>query len=142
MFSFYKLKTMYCLLQIYSFIQFKIIEHKIQMEMAERVRWLILTHFSMYQIFYLISTLFSFYLWVESKMNQILIYSTFFVSVCNNKWLSSLVQSRVQTKHGEAAFSCYAANKWNKLPVEIKLSPNVDVLKSRLKTFLFSCVYA
>ena len=35
-----------------------------------------------------------------------------------------LVQSRVQTKQGEAAFSCYAANKWNKLPVEIKLSPN------------------
>ena len=53
-----------------------------------------------------------------------------------------LVQSRVQTKHGEAAFSCYAANKWNKLPVELKLSPNVDFLKSRLKTFLFSCVYA
>ena len=53
-----------------------------------------------------------------------------------------LVQSRVQTKHGEAAFSCYAANKWNKLPVEIKLSPNVDIFKSRLKTFLFSCVYA
>jgi len=52
-----------------------------------------------------------------------------------------LVQSRVQTKHGEATFSCYAANKWNKLPVEIKLSPNVDISKSRLKTFLFSCVY-
>ena len=33
----------------------------------------------------------------------------------------------VQTKHGEAAFSCYAADKWNKLPVEIKLSPNVDI---------------
>ena len=53
-----------------------------------------------------------------------------------------LVQPRVQTKHGEAAFSCYAANKWSKLPVEIKLSPNVDIFKSRLKTFLFSCVYA
>jgi len=53
-----------------------------------------------------------------------------------------LVQSRVQTKHGEAALSCYAANKWNKLPVEIKLSPNGDIFKSRLKTSLFSCVYA
>ena len=46
-----------------------------------------------------------------------------------------LVQSRVQTKHGEAAFSSYAANKWNKLPAEIKLSPNVDIFKSRLKHF-------
>ena len=26
-----------------------------------------------------------------------------------------LLQSRVKTKHGEVAFSCYAANKWNKL---------------------------
>ena len=27
-----------------------------------------------------------------------------------------IVEPRVQTKHGEAAFSCYAAQNWNKLP--------------------------
>ena len=40
-----------------------------------------------------------------------------------------IVEPRVQTKHGEAAFSRYAAQNWNKLP------------KSRLKTLLFSCAY-
>jgi len=52
-----------------------------------------------------------------------------------------LVQSRVQTKHGEPAFSCYAANKWNKLPVEIKLSPNVDIFKCRLKNFFYASMH-
>ena len=50
-----------------------------------------------------------------------------------------LVQSRVQTEHGEATFSCYAANKWNKLPVEIKLSPNVNIFKNLKKTYLDCC---
>ena len=55
-----------------------------------------------------------------------------------SKDAGQLVQSRVQTKHGEEAFSCHAANKWNKLPVEIKLSPSIDIFKSRFKIFLFS----
>jgi len=69
---------------------------------------------------------------VKSLLNSALIHIQFI--------LGALVQSRAQTKHGEAAFSCYTANKWNKLPVEIKLSPNVDIFKSMLKTFIFSFV--
>jgi len=44
-----------------------------------------------------------------------------------------LVQSRVQTKNGEAA--------WNKLPVEIKLSPNEDIFKSRFKSARYLLIY-
>ncbi|KAK0137496.1 hypothetical protein N1851_026296 [Merluccius polli] len=49
-----------------------------------------------------------------------------------------IVEPRVQTKHGEAAFSCYAAQNWNKLPAELKSAPTVNIFKSRLKTLLFS----
>ena len=52
-----------------------------------------------------------------------------------------IVEPRVQTKHGEAAFSCYAAHRWNKLPTDLKSAPNVNVFKSRLKTLLFSYAY-
>ncbi|KAK0146594.1 hypothetical protein N1851_014100 [Merluccius polli] len=38
-----------------------------------------------------------------------------------------IVEPRVQTKHGEAAFSCYAAQNWNKLPAET-ISPNCEHL--------------
>lgn len=31
------------------------------------------------------------------------------------------VEPGVQSKHGEGAFSCYAALKWNKLPTKVKL---------------------
>ena len=52
-----------------------------------------------------------------------------------------IVEPRVQTKHGEAAFSRYAAQNWNKLPAELKSAPTVNIFKSRLKTPLFSCAY-
>ena len=53
-----------------------------------------------------------------------------------------IVEPRVQAKHGEAAFSFYAAQNWNKLPAELKSAPtDVDIFKSRLKTLLFSCAY-
>ncbi|KAK0130546.1 hypothetical protein N1851_035223 [Merluccius polli] len=42
-----------------------------------------------------------------------------------------IVKPRVQTKHGEAAFSCYAAQHWNKLPAELKSAPTVNIFKSR-----------
>ena len=45
------------------------------------------------------------------------------------------MEPRVQTKHGEAAFSRYAAQNWNKLPAELKSAPTVDIFKSRLKHF-------
>ena len=50
-----------------------------------------------------------------------------------------IVEPRVQTKHGEAAFSRYAAQNWNKLPAELKSAPTVNIFKSRLKTLIF-CV--
>ncbi|KAK0147374.1 V-set and immunoglobulin domain-containing protein 10-like [Merluccius polli] len=52
--------------------------------------------------------------------------------------LGQIVKPRVQTKHGEAAFSCYAAQHWNKLPAELKSAPTVSIFKSKLKTLLFS----
>ncbi|KAK0133338.1 RNA-directed DNA polymerase from mobile element jockey [Merluccius polli] len=36
-----------------------------------------------------------------------------------------IVKPRVQTKHGEA-FSCYAAQNWNKLPAELKSAPTCN----------------
>ena len=41
-----------------------------------------------------------------------------------------IVEPRVQTKHGEAAFSRYAAQNWNKLPAELKSAPTVNIFKS------------
>ena len=52
-----------------------------------------------------------------------------------------LVEPRVQTKHGEAEFSSYAAHNWNKLPVDIRCAPNISFFKSRLKTLPFSHKY-
>lgn len=52
-----------------------------------------------------------------------------------------IVEPRVQTRHGEAAFSYYAAHNWNKLPAELKSAPTLSTFKSRLKTFLFRCAY-
>ena len=40
-----------------------------------------------------------------------------------------LVELRVQTKHGEAALSCYAAFNWNKLPEDLRCAPNGSLLK-------------
>ena len=45
---------------------------------------------------------------------------------------------RVRTKHGEAAFSYYAPNIWNKLPEICRSAATLTTFKSRLKTFLFA----
>lgn len=34
--------------------------------------------------------------------------------------VGQLAESRVHSKHGEAAFICYAAHKWNNMPTEVK----------------------
>lgn len=52
-----------------------------------------------------------------------------------------ILEPRVQYKHSEAAFTCYVANKWNKLQTEVKSVPSVHVFKSRLNTLLFSYAY-
>ena len=52
-----------------------------------------------------------------------------------------IVKPIVQTNHGGAAFSCYAAQNWNKLPAELKSATTVNIFESRLKTLLFSCAY-
>ena len=49
-----------------------------------------------------------------------------------------LVVPAVRTKHGEAAFSWYAAQLWNQLPDDIKGAPIVVSFKARLNTQLFS----
>ena len=40
--------------------------------------------------------------------------------------------------YGCRAFSVVAPKLWNNLPLDRKLSPTVNVFKSRLKTYLFS----
>ncbi|KAF7651872.1 hypothetical protein LDENG_00104180 [Lucifuga dentata] len=52
-----------------------------------------------------------------------------------------LAVPRVKTKHGEAAFSYYAANTWNKLPDDLRLAPTLTAFKSRLKTFMFTVAF-
>ena len=53
-----------------------------------------------------------------------------------------LVLPKVKTKHGEAAFSYYAAVKWNQLTESIRKAPTVDIFKSRLKTLLFDQAFS
>ena len=43
--------------------------------------------------------------------------------------------------YGGRAFSIVAPKLWNNLPLDIKLSPTVNVFKSRLKTYLFKNSY-
>ena len=46
-----------------------------------------------------------------------------------------------RSTYGEHAYSFIAPYHWNKLPVDIRMSPSVDVFKSSLKTYLFKCAY-
>ena len=43
--------------------------------------------------------------------------------------------------YGQRAFSVAAPRLWNKLPFEIQACSDVDIFKSKLKTFLFKMVY-
>ncbi len=54
---------------------------------------------------------------------------------------SQLEIPRVHTKHGESAFSYYAARSWNQLPEEIRCAKTLATFKSSLKTHLFSCAF-
>ncbi len=54
---------------------------------------------------------------------------------------SQLEIPRVHTKHGESAFSYFAARSWNQLPEEIRCAKTLATFKSRLKTHLFSCAF-
>ena len=54
---------------------------------------------------------------------------------------SLLSVPRVRTKHGEAAFSFYAPQMWNKLPETCRSADTLSSFKSRLKTFLFATFY-
>lgn len=52
-----------------------------------------------------------------------------------------LIIPRVNTKHGEAGFSYYATNSWNKLPEDLRLAPTLTAFKTRLKTFMFALAF-
>ena len=43
--------------------------------------------------------------------------------------------------YGQQAFSVAAARLWNKLPYEIRACSDVNLFKSKLKTFLFEKAY-
>lgn len=51
------------------------------------------------------------------------------------------VRTRVRTKQVEAAFSYYAAHRWNQLPDDFKSTPTQATFKSKLKTVLLCCVF-
>lgn len=38
-----------------------------------------------------------------------------------------LVEPRIQSRYGEAAFTCYDARQWKKLPTEIKSAPGKNI---------------
>ena len=48
---------------------------------------------------------------------------------------------RVKTKYGEAAFSHYAPQIWNKLPESCMSAATLTSFKSKLKTFLFATAF-
>jgi len=48
---------------------------------------------------------------------------------------------RGRTKQGEAAFKVYAPKIWNSLPEDVRQASTLTMIKSRLKTVLFSCAY-
>ena len=48
---------------------------------------------------------------------------------------------RVKTKYGEAAFSHYAPQIWNKLPESCRSAATLTSFKSKLKTFLFATAF-
>ena len=53
----------------------------------------------------------------------------------------SLRPFQTNTLTGERAFACQAAKLWNELPLELKTCSELDVFKSKLKTFLFRKCY-
>ena len=48
--------------------------------------------------------------------------------------------TRLKT-YGDRSFEFAAAREWNKLPLEIKLSPSLSIFKSNIKTHLFKLCY-
>ncbi len=48
---------------------------------------------------------------------------------------------RTRIKHGEAAFSFYAPNIWNKLPENCRSAETLNAFKLRPKTFLFASAF-
>uniref|UniRef100_A0A3B1JQH4 Reverse transcriptase domain-containing protein n=1 Tax=Astyanax mexicanus TaxID=7994 RepID=A0A3B1JQH4_ASTMX len=55
---------------------------------------------------------------------------------------AQLEPPKVKTKHGEAAFSYYAALKWNQLTESIRRAPTLNMFKSRLKTYMFDQAFS
>ncbi len=50
-----------------------------------------------------------------------------------------LIIPKVRTKaHGEASFYYHGPRLWNSLPEDLTAAENVDIFKSKLKTYLFS----
>jgi hypothetical protein len=53
-----------------------------------------------------------------------------------------LTKPTVRTKSGEAAFSFYATQLWNQLPISIRTAPSIDTFKTSIKTHLFSVAFS
>ena len=54
----------------------------------------------------------------------------------DDKHLLAIPKTKSKTL-GDSAFYHAVPTIWNSLPLEIKLSPSIQVFKNRLKTFLF-----
>ena len=66
---------------------------------------------------------------------------------CNNSKLRSSnmkllkVPKSITKSYGDRRFSVADPKYWNLLPKDIRLSPSLDIFKSKLKTFLFTEAY-
>ena len=54
----------------------------------------------------------------------------------SNKQLLHIPMTRLRS-YGDRTFSYSSPTLWNHLPYDIRTAPNVDIFKSRLKTYLF-----
>ena len=74
--------------------------------------------------------------YLQNKLNQ-----------CNNSKLRSSnmkllkVPKSITKSYGDRRFSVADPKYWNLLPKDIRLSPSLDIFKSKLKTFLFTEAY-
>lgn len=59
----------------------------------------------------------------------------------NSRNLIEIPETRTKS-YGNRSFSYAAAVEWNKLSLDIKQSPNIDIFKKKLKTHLFQQCYA
>ena len=65
------------------------------------------------------------------------LYLSAMLVYANSNYLTYLAEPKVNSVHGERAFSKVAPKLWNSLPLELKTSSSLAIFKMSLKTYLF-----